>query len=315
MTPTYSIVVPAYRSDSTLRELVDRILTVMRDQVHATVEIIIVNDGSPGPATWATLRELAGEHPEVRAINLTRNFGKAAAIICGLARARGDRIITMDDDLQHRPEDIPALVAAGEHDVVMAGFVKREHGLIARITSRIKAAFDRTILGIPVRNSPFRMIKRQIVDAMVATGSAQPFIPALIASVTTDVVTVEVDHAPSGIAGSRYDLRRRVRQFMNLLIGNSTLTLRFIGGLGVIAAALGLVAASLLVVRVLVFGAEPPSGWTSLMVTVLILNGLVLVSTALSGEYFIRLLNNTSRKPVYLVREELGAGDEDEVRT
>ena len=120
--PTYSVVVPCYNSDVSLPQVVERIAAVFKTQLRESFEIVMVDDGSPDAGTWARLQELAGRYPEVRAIRLARNFGKPGAMLCGYSAARGQWIIAMDDDLQHAPEDVPKLLAAKEHDVVMGVF-------------------------------------------------------------------------------------------------------------------------------------------------------------------------------------------------
>ena len=107
----FSVVIPVYNSNRSLPELVKRLHAVFRDKLAETYEIILVDDGSPRPETWETLRSVATGDPLVRTFRLAKNFGQGCALLCGLDKARGKWIITMDDDLQHRPEDIPLLAA------------------------------------------------------------------------------------------------------------------------------------------------------------------------------------------------------------
>ena len=124
----YSIVVPVYDSTESLSELVERIDKVFALHVNALYELILVDDGSPNPQTWPIMEQLADRFASVRSIQLTRNFGKAGAVLCGFEQSRGDWLILMDDDLQHPPEDIVLLVANKGHDVVVAQFRERKHG-------------------------------------------------------------------------------------------------------------------------------------------------------------------------------------------
>lgn len=308
--PDYSIVIPVYNSAETLPELAGRIDAVFADALPASYEIVFVNDGSTNPDTRAALREVCDANPNVRAIHLMRNYGKASAVLCGMRHARGDHVVTMDDDLQHLPEDLPKLAEMQDHDVVIGAFREKKHGPLAKLGSLAKSRFDRAIIGLPVKSSPYKLYRAQVTRAMVETASAQPFIPGLIMQVTRDLVEVEAQHAESRLKKSRFSLRRRIRQFLNLLIGHSTLLLRVLGVTGILAAIGGVLYALWILVHTLVIGNDAPPGWATLTVATLTLNGLILMSASLSGEYFIRILENTSRRPLYLVREEWGAAAE-----
>lgn len=302
--PQFSVVVPVYNSGPGLSELVRRLRKVFADAITANVEIILVNDGSPSAETRTRVDQLSAE-PDVMGIHLTRNFGKAGALTCGFHHARGDWIVTIDDDLQQRPEDIARLAELREHDVVVGTHTRKAHTLGQRLTSRVKSAFDRQILGLRFRIGPLMMIQRPILVAMLQTAQNRPFIPALIRDVTTDMVAVELDHAPSAYGRSRFGFFKRFGQFSNLIIGNSALLMHSIAitGLAVMAASLLLAAA--IIMRKL-SGGTVEAGWSSLMVAILLLGGLNLGATGLAGEYFIRLLAITSRKPAYVVREVRG---------
>jgi glycosyltransferase involved in cell wall biosynthesis len=140
-----SIVIPVYDS-SVLEELAQRIHAVFSGLPGTGYEVIFVDDFSSNPETWPTLERLAGQGSKVRAVQLTRNFGQQPATLCGLAEARGDFVITMDDDLQHAPEDIPKFLALTAWDIVIGQFDRKQHHLFRRLASRAKGYFDRIIL-------------------------------------------------------------------------------------------------------------------------------------------------------------------------
>lgn len=300
--PEYSVVVPVYQSDSSLRELVVRLRAVFDEVTVAGWEIILVDDGSPSATTWSTCVELSNEFPQVVAIRLMRNYGKPGAILCGLEHVRGKWTITIDDDLQQRPEDIAKLVPHRHHDVVVANFRTRRQGLVARIGSRVKGLFDRWILNLPCRMSPLKLFNAEVVAGMLRVRTVHPFIPALMAHVTTDFHEVIVPHEDRPRVRSRYTLRRRVSQFSNLLLGNSSLVLRGLGALGTAVAVSGFVFALSVVIRKLA-GRIVESGWASLVVINLVFGGLMLIGLGIVGEYLIRILHGISDRPPYLVRE------------
>jgi dolichol-phosphate mannosyltransferase/undecaprenyl-phosphate 4-deoxy-4-formamido-L-arabinose transferase len=306
-TPVYSVVVPVYNSTDSLIELVDRIEAVFAEQVPDAYEIVMVDDGSPNAGSWACISELAKTHKSVRGIQLMRNFGKPSAILCGMSEARGDYIITMDDDLQHRPEDIPVLLAAREHDVVMGAFRNRQHSSSVRSSSRIKGWFDYKLIGKPrhIANSPFRMLKAEVVKAFSGIRTPYPFIPALIFHVTNDVVNVEIDHDARKFGQTGYSWRKRFGQFLRLLINNSSFLLQLVAGVGSVMALISIVYAAYLVVHTLVLRTSV-AGWASLMVVTLFIGGLVLLSLGVIGEYLIRIINGTEQRPAYVMRGQVG---------
>ncbi len=297
-----------YQSDSSVRELVARLRVVFDDVIDTSWEVILVDDGSSTTTTWPTCVELADEDSRVVAIRLMRNYGKPGAILCGLQHARGAWVITIDDDLQQRPEDIPKLIPHRHHDVVVANFTTRRHGFVTKLASDAKSRFDRLILNLPCRMSPLKLFKAEIAAGMLRVRTARPFIPALMAHVTTDFHEVRVRHEKSRLVGSRYTLRRRLSQFSNLLLNNSSLLLRGLGALGTAVALAGFGFAFWMVVRKL-GGQRIDAGWTSLVVINLLFGGLMLIGLGIVGEYLIRILHGISDKPPYLVREIVAGRD------
>lgn len=139
-----SVVVPVYDSPA-LEALAEGIGNAFQDRADA-YEIIFVDDGSPDERIWPELERLARERKHVRAVQLTRNFGQQAATLCGLREASGDLIITIDDDLQHEPAEIPLLLARADHDIVIGQFGQKEHRLLRRSASRLKGLFDEMVI-------------------------------------------------------------------------------------------------------------------------------------------------------------------------
>ncbi|MEQ8857302.1 MAG: glycosyltransferase family 2 protein [Pseudomonadales bacterium] len=301
--PRYTVVVPVFQSSESVTQLTERTVAVFTRTVREPFEIILVDDGSTAPSTWSTLLNLNARFPgHVTAIRLTRNYGKASAILCGLRQARGRWVITIDDDLQQRPEDIPQLIAEESHDVVVAQFTSRRHSPLVVATSWIKSRFDRIILGLPCRMSPFKLISEPVVRALIDLNPHKPFIPAMLAHITTDFMPVPIEHQPSAHGRSRFSLYRRLRQFSNLVIGNSNLLLRCVGGFGAMVACAGLLfAVYVLIRRILGYIQEP--GWASLVSLNLVFGGLTLITLGIIGEYLIRILDSLQEKPAFVVRE------------
>ncbi len=307
-----SIVIPVYNS-SVLEELATRIDAVFSDLPATDYELIFVDDASPDPRVWPILEGLTRRSSRVRALQLTRNFGQQPATLCGLAEARGDVIITMDDDLQHAPEDILKFLALAGWDIVIGQFDRKQHHLFRRLASRTKGYFDRIILGKPrgIQMSAFRLLSRPVVDGILSIRTPHPFLPALMFYVSKNVTGVRVGHAARHGGRSGYTLRELIRVFSNLVINNSSLVLRLVGNIGLLFAGISFLMAALVVYRKLAHGVSV-QGWASLLATQLLLGGLLLFSVGIVGEYLIRIIESSERKPTYFIRRRVGGGPGDE---
>ena len=306
--PTYSVVVPVYNTSETLVALASRFDQVFREVVRDSYELILVDDCSPKEESWQTITTLAEQSPAVRGVRLMRNFGKAGAVLCGFSEARGQYVVTIDDDLQQAPEDLPALLAEKQHDVVMGAFRSRQDALFARFSSRIKGWFDQRILGKPkhIRVSPYKLFKAEVVKAMLDIRTPYPFIPALMYYLTKDVVNVEVSHHPREHGRSGFTFSRKVRQFLALLINNSSFLLQAVAALGILMAVPSLLLGGVIVVRKLFYDINV-SGWASLMVVLLVTGGMMLFSLGVIGEYLIRIINGVEQRPPFVVRTRVGS--------
>jgi dolichol-phosphate mannosyltransferase/undecaprenyl-phosphate 4-deoxy-4-formamido-L-arabinose transferase len=295
--------VPCYNSADTIAELFARLDEVFR-RMGSSYEILAVDDASPDRRTWPAMIA-AGRGRPVRAFQLTRNFGRTAAVLCGMEQARGNWIIVMDDDLQHRPEDVPKLAELGDHDAVVADFPYRErhHSLAQRATSRLRNWLETRVLGKPrhIRMSPFIMIRAEIARMMLMSTQRRPYFPALLLHVTRDLVAVHASHAPRGSGRSAFGLRARLAMFSNLMFNNSTIPLRGVAMMGgVLAVTAVLVGCYLVLARLLSQRYIP--GWTSIVVIELFMGGAMLLSLGIVGEYLARIIQLGEQRPLYFVR-------------
>ncbi len=304
----YSVVVPVYNSSRSLVELHER-LRVVFGEMGDPWELILVDDGSRDHSAWSTCQDLA-RRENVRGVRLARNFGKPAAVLCGIGLARGQWIITIDDDLQQRPEDIPALLRYRDHDVVVANYQDRKHGALAVAASRVTDVFRRTILELPCSMSPLKVFKADVARAMLMIRTPHPFIPALMSQVTDDFHSTTVLHEQSLHGNSRYTFRKKTKQLSNLMISNSSLLLRLLALTGTVLASAGFAYALLVIVRKIA-GAPIQPGWSSLIVINLVFGGLTLIGLGIIGEYLIRILDGLSMRPPYVIRELAGAESEE----
>lgn len=309
----FSIVVPVFNTTTTLEQLVRRITDVFDRMPEYDHEIILVDDASARPETWPTLTRLAAQYDRVRALQLMRNFGQTPATLCGMKQARGDYIITLDDDLQHAPEDIPLLIAEREHDVVFAQFGELRHSLPKRLLSRTKNLLLTYLIDKPkgLQLTSFRLFRREVAQAMLSVvTSPQSTLPPLLFFITRDIVTVQARHQPRAEGSSNYTLARIVRMARNLMLNETVLLLSLIGRLGFGIALLSFVG-GLWVLFNKLFLRVAVVGWASTMIVLLIVGGLILFCLGIIGQYLARLISGVEGRPAFVVRRvapKAGAG-------
>lgn len=302
--PSISIIIPVYNSDQSLRELSERIYNVFTNVCKESFEIIFVDDCSSNVTTWNTLQDLARTHSFVHAIQFGRNFGQAAAILSGMEHSNGDWIITMDDDLQHRPEDIPLLLEKRHHDVVIGHFRKKECSAFKKISSDIKGCFDVLLLKKPrsLVASPFRLIKKRVTSEILKIKTSRPFPLAMLLSVTSDIVNVDVPHEIRKYGRSNYNFRKSLSLFSNMLFNNSSFMLRCMSVFGISLSVFSIVIGIFFILK-RVFSNQIVPGWTSLIVVTLISTGAIIFCLGILGEYVARLLATAENQATWSIKE------------
>ncbi|MBK8506197.1 MAG: glycosyltransferase family 2 protein [Saprospiraceae bacterium] len=301
--PMISIIIPVYNTHNSLKQLVERIIQTM-NAVGENYEIILVNDHSPDPRTWETIKKLVASDKHNIGIQLTRNFGQQAATICGMYQALGQFVITMDDDLQHAPEDIPQLLEKRDHDIVIGEFPRKKHHFRKRIASKIKGYFDYYILDKPknIQLTSFRLLNRSVIDGILSTKTPAPFIPALMFHVSKDICTVALEHYPRNEGKTGYTFYKQLKMFSHLIINNSSLLLRIMGQIGLIISLLSFAAIILIIIERWTNNTIIP-GWTSTMVAVVFFGGIQMLGIGIIGEYLIRVIRNSEQRQPYHIKE------------
>ena len=243
-----SVVVPTYRGAESLRELVARAQALFAER-GLSGEIVLVNDASPD-STWSVIGELTRDHTGVVGVDLLTNHGQARATLCGIAYARGRFIATMDDDLQHWPEDLgvlyDALEAHPDWDAVVGTWPRDHPQLIKRFGSWLHGTVDRRIQGTPkgFRHSSFRMMRRPLADALVEHETRTPVLSPLVVQLSNQVHNVEVRHSERKHGTSTITFRESIDRVVTNIIHGTTLPLRILARLGAAAAFLSAVAAA-----------------------------------------------------------------------
>jgi undecaprenyl-phosphate 4-deoxy-4-formamido-L-arabinose transferase len=306
LAPGFSVVVPVYRSAAVLPELVARIDPVLKS-LGQPFELVLVNDGSPDNS-WQVIEKLASAHQWVRGIALMRNFGQHNALLCGIRNARHEIVVTIDDDLQHPPEEIVKLLAKlGEgYDVVYGTPQEEQHGMWRNLASQLTKLSLKSTMGVDVaRNvSAFRVFRTELRGAFANYQSPFVSIDVLLTWATTRIAAVQVQHDPRKIGTSNYTVGKLVRYAFNMITSFSVLPLQIASLVGFLFTLFGALVLFYVVGRYLVTGTSVP-GFPFLASIIAIFSGAQLFALGIIGEYLARVHFRTMDKPPYAVRARI----------
>lgn len=306
--PTCSIVVPVYRSEKTLGPLYERIKDVFDDELKSSFELVLIDDGSQD-GSWEKMLELHQQDQRVKIVQLAGNFGQHNALICGFSHARGEFVVTMDDDLQHPPEEIPKLIQAMEThpnaDVVIGSYREKKHSRMRNLGTRAMNWFISKIFGKEpdLQLGSFRLMRAVIVEAMLQTRMEKPRVGILILQLSNRIVNTTVDHDPRKFGESGYTFKRLTKDFVGNILSNSALPLHIVSYLGFASSILSLILTFVYLYRYFFVGISVP-GWTTLVLLTLFYFGILLFSIGIIGEYLIKILKESRRMPRYVVRDK-----------
>jgi undecaprenyl-phosphate 4-deoxy-4-formamido-L-arabinose transferase len=301
-----SVVIPVYNSQDTLRPLLARIEAVLEGQTER-FEVILVNDGSRDES-WQRIEELANELPYVCGVNLMRNYGQHNALLCGIRQARYGIIATVDDDLQHPPEEIPKLLAklSEGYDVVYGTPQQEQHGFWRDMASQATKLALQSAMGADIARkvSAFRVFRTQLRNAF--TSYQNPFVSVdiLLTWGTTRFAALPVRHEPRQLGRSNYTFRKLVIHALNMMTGFSTLPLQLASILGFAFTIFGLGVLVYVVGRFFIQGGSVP-GFPFLASVIAIFSGVQLFMLGIIGEYLARMHFRLMDRPPYVVREQM----------
>lgn len=304
----YSVVVPVFNSQHTLESLYDRIRKVFDETLREDFELILVDDSSRDNS-FEVMTSLRRRDRRVKIIQMARNFGQHPALLCGFAHARGDFIITMDDDLQHPPEEIPKLVQEmnrrDDVDVIIASYEGRKHGLIRRLGTRVSVWATSRMLGKDpdLEITSFRLIRRFLVDAILETNTYLPQIGNLLILSSNRIINVPVRHDARAYGKSGYSFRRLAKDLIFDITAHSAFPLLVVKDIGILSFVFSFLLGMFLLIRHLLWGTSV-EGWTSLMLVCLAFFGLTLLSIGIIGMYLMNILNEAKKMPHYVIRRE-----------
>jgi glycosyltransferase involved in cell wall biosynthesis len=299
-----SLVIPVYNAAATLREL-RREIDITFDRLGMGYELVLVDDGSQDDS-WHILQDMKALDPErVRPIELMRNYGQHNALLCGIRAARYPIVVTVDDDLQNPPSEIPKLLNALEqgYDVVYGWSSQRQHGLWRNAAARITYAALRSAMGTDIahRVSAFRAFRTKVRDAFRDFQGPFVSVDVLLTWGTTRFTSVEVRLDPRQSGESGYTVRKLVSHAVNMLTGFSVLPLQMasLAGFSVMLFGLGI----LVYVGVRTWLEGSPPGFPFLASIIAIFSGVQLFSLGVIGEYLARMHFRIMARPAYTMRE------------
>lgn len=302
-----SVVVPVYQSEQVLATLVARLESVL-SQSTDTFELILVNDGS-SDGSWRVISDLCRMHPWIRGIDLMRNSGQHNALLCGIRAARHDLIVTLDDDLQNPPEEIPRMLGALDDSVdVVYGAPEREvHGLMRDLASQVTKIVLQGALGAETARmvGPFRLFRTHVRRAFEGYRGTFANIDVLLTWGTTRFRAIRVRHDRRQAGRSNYTFAKLLGHTLNMLAGFSTLPLRVASALGFVLTVVGVVLLGSVLIRRAIYGVAVP-GFAYLASIIITFSGTQLFALGVIGEYLSRMHVRLLDRPAYVVREERG---------
>jgi glycosyltransferase involved in cell wall biosynthesis len=299
-----SVVIPVYRSMKSLRELYMRLVSTLTG-IGVSFEILFVEDCG-GDNSWGVIQELAAEDVRVYGLLLSRNYGQHNALLAGIRAARGELIATLDDDLQHPPEELPKLLAKIQegHDVVYGTPDHLQHGLFRNISSQITKMVLQSAMGAETARNvgAFRVFRTQLRLAFEKYQSPSVNIDVLLTWATTRFTALPVRHEARKYGESGYTISRLFGHALNMMTGFSTVPLKFASVTGFLFALFGVCVLVYVLLRYFLEGEAVP-GFAFLASIISIFSGAQLLALGIIGEYLARMHQKTMERPTYLLRE------------
>ena len=314
MNPEISVVIPVYGSAGILPNLVARLEeTLFPAFGDGGFEVILVHDAGPDDA-WSVIVHQAQARPWLRGLDLRRNAGQHNAIMAGLGIARGRYIVTMDDDLQHDPADIPRIVAKLREgaDLCYAQFPEKQHALWKRLGSRFNDMVAARLLKKPkgLYLSPFRGFVRELGEEARRYNGPFVYLDGLLIQSTSHkrIATVTAQHHARGDGQSGYSFSKSISLWLQMATSFSIVPLRFVSLAGILASCIAFLLAIIVLWQKL-HSPQVAVGWPSLIITILFMGGLQLLALGAIGEYTGRILLNINNRPQYIIGETANVDD------
>lgn len=304
--PIYSVVVPVYNSEKTLEELYDRVNKVFVG-LQASYEIIFVEDCGRDQS-WTVIESLKIKYPGViKGIKLSKNFGQHNALICGFNEVSGDYIITMDDDLQTPPEEIPKLILkqkAENAEMVYAIYENKKHHQVRNIGSYLIKRVFKIVFNAKPDASSFRLISRNLTNKVIQHNQNFVFIDGLLHWHTNNIAYQVTEHHDRKHGTSNYSLFKLIQLSSNLFFNFTVIPLRIITTVGILVSIISFLLGVYFLVNKFYYDI-PVQGYTSLVTIILFSTSMMMISLGVIGEYISRIYMLQNNKPQYSIEKKI----------
>jgi polyisoprenyl-phosphate glycosyltransferase len=313
----YSIVIPVFNSENSIVELVNRIKSTL-NAYGALYEIILIDDCS-NDKSWKLITDLAKENIDVKSLQLMKNSGQGNATLAGLEYSSGNFVITIDDDLQHPPEEITKFIDSiklhSEIDVIIGYPHEKIQSSFRNFGNYINDYLNTLFLGKPkgLRFTGFRLIRKNVVDALLVCNTVYPAIGPMIVNITSKVKNIEFSHEKRAHGRTNYNRRKLFNQFLSNFIGYSVLPLHILAIIGLTGVIISIIAGLFFVFQFFIVGISIP-GWTTLLLVLLILMGFTFLSFAILGEYLLRVSQVSTKTSRWNIRQVVKINNSEKTR-
>lgn len=309
----FSVVVPVYKSGSWISELAERIYAAVSP--FGSVEVLLVNDHSPDAVTWPAVEECAKRLPYVRGIDLVYNVGQFKATLCGIEKSSGEYVLTIDDDFQHPPEELPKLIEAMKAgtglDCVFGAYAAKRHSAFRNLGSKLVQRITAALYGKrrDVVTTSFRIMTRDFANVLTAYRSAAPQLGPLIVRLSKRLANVTVEHRPRTRGESGYSLAKCVSETFQSIVNASTRPIRMFTAVGFVSSIAAFAITLYYLLRWMFLGTSV-AGYTSQILVTSFFSGLILMGIGILGEYIGRIISELTGTPRFMIRKEVGGGVE-----
>ena len=308
-----SIVVPCYNSSVTIKELCERVDKALIDHQY---ELILVNDYSPDNGkTWNEIVVNAENNNNIIGIDLQKNVGQFASIMCGLNASKGSFIITMDDDLQQHPEDIPAMISSIQNrediDCYIGKYKNKKHGIIRNIGSKLVSKMYEISAQKPknLKMGSFRIMRRKLVNSILEHKTKKPIIGPLLLQSTSRIENIEVNHSRRKNGTSGYNPLKLITATLDNLFDSTTLPIRIFSLMGIAISLLSIVVGIKYLLNYYLYGGLV-QGFTTTVLLITFFGGMTLFGLGLIGQYIDRIVIEVKGGPIWAERERVGFNDD-----
>lgn len=309
-----SFVIPCYRSEVTLPNVIREIEETMKKLEDYSYEVVLVNDCSPDN-TFETIRELCEKHDNITGINLAKNFGQHSALMAGFHYTKGEIVICLDDDGQTPADEADKLLAGIEQgaDVVYAKYNHKHHSGFRNWGSHVNELMTRVMLGKPkeLYISSYFAARRFVIEEIMRYQYAYPYVIGLVLRATKNIVNVEVEHRDRQAGSSGYTIGKLLNLWFNGFTAFSVKPLRVATVTGCVCAVAGFLYGIYTILKKIFI--NPPglvTGFSALMSVLVFMGGMLMLMLGLVGEYMGRMYISMNNSPQYVIREVTGVRDD-----